>query len=125
MRCKPLILLGTLIIILTLTGLAGAADELTLKQQQYNQKLDQLTKLNTQVNAADADYQKALAQFEAVQKTTQTKQDDYNKAKDDYDRASKNVDLVSPDKLAELARVAEHPHFEVEGASKPTPKSRA
>lgn len=105
MRLQPLILCGTLIIILSLTNLVGAADELALKQQQYSRKLDQLTQTNTGLNGAETDYQQALAQYEAVHKIIREQQNAYDQAKADYDRASQNIDLVSSAKLAELARV--------------------
>jgi hypothetical protein len=123
MRITPLLLLLTLIIIPNLAGVAGAAGELALKQQQYNEKLDQLGQLSTQLTTADTDYQKALAQYEAANKTTQIKQDVYNKAKDDYERASKDIDLISPDKLAELARTYQAANNELKVAQEEQKKA--
>ena len=87
-----------------LIGLTFAADELALKQQQYAVKLDQLTRVQTQLDTETARYEAVLSQYTAAKKEAQDKEDAYNKAKADYDRASSNPDLVAPEKMAELLR---------------------
>jgi hypothetical protein len=116
MRFRTKLFLLILCLACSFIGLAGAIDEVFVKQQQYNAALEQINQLRPQVETANADYQKALARYEDTTKIFMEKQNTYNKAKDDYERAAKNIDLVAPEKLAELARIYQASDKELKNA---------
>jgi hypothetical protein len=87
---------------LTLIGLAFANDELAIRQRQYTVKLDQLTRVQTQLDTETARYESVLLQYTAAKKEAQDKDDACKNAKNIYDRAVQNPDLTTPARVAEL-----------------------
>ncbi len=91
-----------LLVIMISTAVSG--DRLSEWQARLDAKSEQINTIENELDSVKTEHQKVIAEFANAKKNTADRKNEYLNAEKDYNRGAENVDLIGPDKLAELAR---------------------